>query len=215
MGLDRIDVVLVHDPASAKEWKEAKDTITTETYAALGELLADGTVRAIGAGVDDSYKFIEVAEHGECDCVLIAMRYYLLDHSALNDLLPFCAEREIGASHASGLLASDPDAVTDVGARHNYQRASGEVVGRARALKAACDRHSVPLKAAALEFGIDPHPAVVSTVPGARSAAEVGKNAVMATLPIPADVWTEMKAEDLIFAQAPVPGGTSSRGQVD
>ena len=218
LGLDRIDVVLVHDPAPAKEWKEVKDTITTEAYAALEELRADGTVRAIGAGVDNSYKFIEMAEHGKYDCVLIAMRYNLLDHSALNDLLPFCTERNIGvflgAPYASGLLASDPDVETDVGARHNYQRASGEVVGRARALKAVCDRHGVPLKAAALQFGIA-HPAVVSTVPGARSAAEAEENAVMATLPIPADVWTEMKVEGLISAQAPVPGGTPSRGQVD
>ena len=209
LGLDRVDVLLIHDPAPS-DWDELREQIASEAYPAVAELRSQGVVGAIGAGLNDSEKFIYLAERGDYDCVLIALRYNLIDSSALDELLPFCAGRNIGVYHggpySSGILASDPDVVTDVGTRHWYAKAPPRVIEQASRLKAVCDRYDVPLKAAALQFGLA-HPAVVSTIPGPRSPSEAEENVAMALFPIPAQVWDEMKAEELIPRHAPVPDG--------
>ena len=74
-----------------------------------------------------------------------------------------------------------------------------------------CDRYRVPLKAAALQFGTA-HPAVAATVPGARSRREAIENAEMVDLPIPADLWSELKSEGLIPGPAPTPSGPGDAG---
>ncbi len=209
LGLDRVDILLIHDPDPA-DWEEVRGQIASEAYPALRELRDQGVVRAIGAGMNHSERFMYLADRGEYDCVLIALRYNLLDTSALDGLLPMCAERGIGVYHGgpygSGILASDPEVETDLGTRHWYARAPAEVIGRARSLKAACDLYGVPLKAAALQFGLA-HPAVVSTVPGPRSAAEARENAAMALHPIPGALWEEMRGRGLIPEAAPTPPG--------
>jgi len=65
-----------------------------------------------------------------------------------------------------------------------------------------CDRHDVPLKAAALQFGLA-HPVVAATIPGARSIAEVEENLAMAAYPISSQLWEELRAERLIPEEAP------------
>ena len=75
----------------------------------------------------------------------------------------------------------------------------------AKMIKAVCDRHNVPLKAAALQFGLA-HPAVAATIPGPRSQEELEDNVVMVGIDIPTDLWSELKAEGLIPEEAPVPG---------
>ena len=209
LGLDSVDILLIHDPDPA-DWDELRGLMVAETYPALRELRDQGVVRAIGAGMNHNERFIYLAERGDYDCVLIALRYNLLDTSALNALLPMCAERGIGVYHGgpygSGILASDPDVVTDLGTRHWYARASAEVIERAKGLKAVCGRHGVPLKAAALQFGLA-HPAAVSTVPGPRSEQEARENADMATRSIPGAMWEEMRALGLIPEAAPTPPG--------
>ena len=55
-----------------------------------------------------------------------------------------------------------------------------------------------------MQFGLA-HPAVAATIPGARSAAEVEDNFKMASLEVPADLWSELKHERLIPEHAPTP----------
>jgi D-threo-aldose 1-dehydrogenase len=86
----------------------------------------------------------------------------------------------------------------------NYQAAPPDLVARARALKAVCDRHKVDLKAAALQFVLA-HPAIAAAIPGAQSVAELEENVRMAKAAIPADLWRELKTEKLIPPDAPVP----------
>jgi D-threo-aldose 1-dehydrogenase len=130
----------------------------------------------------------------------------LLDHSGLADLLPLCEEKQIsimlGGPYNSGILASD----LQPGTTYFYQEASAEVLDKARQIKAVCDRHNVPLKAAALQFGLA-HPAVAATIPGARSPLEVEDNIEMASHPIPVDLWAELRHEGFLPEHAPVPTG--------
>ena len=67
-----------------------------------------------------------------------------------------------------------------------------------------CQRHHVPLAAAAIQFPLG-HPCIASIVPGAVSPSEVGRNADYIDLTIPQSLWDELKAEKLLAADARVP----------
>jgi D-threo-aldose 1-dehydrogenase len=101
----------------------------------------------------------------------------------------------------SGLLAKTQP--TDE-ARYNYRIAPRELLDRARAMAAICERHGTTLPAAALAFPLA-HPAVLSICVGARSAEQVKRNVSLHGQPIPRELWSELKAEGLLRDDAPVP----------
>jgi D-threo-aldose 1-dehydrogenase len=105
-----------------------------------------------------------------------------------------------GGPYNSGILAVGPRA----GATFNYRAAVPEMVEKAQRINAVCDRHAVPLRAAALQF-ILAHPAIVSVIPGARSIAEVEENVQLISHPIAAPFWAELKHGGLIDETAPTP----------
>ena len=197
LGLDRVDVALVHDP------DEHERDASLHALPALAELRAEGVVRAIGAGMNQAEMLTRFVRDLDVDVVLMAGRYSLLDQGALVELLPACAERGvavvIGGVFNSGLLA-DPRP----GANFDYAPAPPELVGRAGRLHAVCARHGVPLRAAALAFPFG-HPAVTSVLVGARSAAEVQDAVAMLGRPVPAELWTELVAEGLLPGHVPTP----------
>jgi D-threo-aldose 1-dehydrogenase len=174
-------------------------------YRALDRLRATGVVGAIGVGVNDTNVLMRFARDGDFDVFMLAGRYTLLDTTALPDLLPLCEKRGIGitlaAPLASGILATG--AVP--GAKYWYSDAPPDVMERVRRMEACCFRHGVPLRAAALQFPLA-HPALRSVVAGMRSPQEVVDNVEAMRLPIPAELWQELRAEGLIDPNAPVPG---------
>ncbi|HST65908.1 MAG TPA: aldo/keto reductase [Mycobacteriales bacterium] len=186
-GLDRFDVLLIHDPD--EHWEQA----LSGAYPALERMRAEGTVRAIGAGMNQTAMLVRFVRETDVDCVLVAGRYSLLDRSAAAELLPLCQQRGVGVLVGgvfnSGILAAPgPDATYD------YRPAPAAVLDRAVALRDRCAAYGVPLAAAALQFPLR-HPAVTGIVVGARSAAEVEANAALATLPVPAELWAELDDE--------------------
>lgn len=197
LNLDRVDIAYIHD--ADDHWEQAM----AEAYPALTDLRSQGVVRAIGVGMNQWEMEAQFAREGDFDCFLLAGRYTLLDQSSLAKLMPLCLKRNVslvlGGPYNSGILASDLGS----GATYNYETAAVEIIKKARRIKTVCDRYSVPLKAAALQFGLL-HPAVAATIPGPRSVAEVEENFRMAGQQIPASVWTELKHEGLIDPLAPV-----------
>ncbi len=198
LGLDRVDILLVHDP------DDHADQAIREAFPALIELREQGLVGAIGAGMNQWELELRFARELPLDCFLLAGRYTLLEQTALAEFLPHCEANGIsviaGGPYNSGILASDLDDT----ARYNYASAPPEMLDRARAIKAVCDRHGAPLKAAALQF-ILAHPAVAAVIPGAASVAEVEENARMIETPLPAALWSELKDTGLLDPTAPVP----------
>ena len=185
-ALDAFDTVLIHDPDD--HWEEA----VRGAYPALARLRAEGAVRAIGAGMNQTAMLTRLVRETDLDCVLVAGRYSLLDRGAADELLPLCTEREVGVLVGgvfnSGILA-DPAP----GATYDYAPASEAVLRRAQALDERCAAHGVPLAAAALQFPYR-HPAVTSVVIGARSPREVTENVAHATREIPQELWDELDA---------------------
>ncbi|MFE3166970.1 aldo/keto reductase [Streptomyces sp. NPDC059224] len=197
LGLDRIDVVYLHDPDDHAE------QAFREGYPALEKLRSEGVVGAIGAGMNQTAMLTRFVRDTDVDVVLCAGRYTLLDQSALADLLPAAEERGasvvIGGAFNSGLLADPkPDAT------YNYAQAPEELVARALRLKVLAEQHGTTLRAAALAF-CAAHPAVASVLVGARSAAEITDGARQFATPVPAAFWQELRAGGLLTAGAPLP----------
>ncbi|GAB3004650.1 aldo/keto reductase [Saccharothrix stipae] len=187
-GLDSFEIVLIHDPDD--HWEEA----VSGAYPALERLRAEGAVRAIGAGMNQTAMLSRFVAETDVDCVLVAGRYSLLDRGAADDLLPLCEKRQVGVIVGgvfnSGILANPVP-----GAMYNYFPASEEVLRRVRALAARCAEHGVALAAAALRFPLR-HPAVTTVVVGARSPREVAENTAHATAVIPEALWAELDGLD-------------------
>ena len=200
LKLDRVDILFIHDP------DDFHDQAVNETFPALAELRSQGVIKAIGAGMNFWEPLAQFAREADFDCFLLAGRYTLLDQSGLTELLPLCQEKSmsiiLGGPYNSGVLASDLS--DDAATTYFYKETPPEVLAQARRIKFVCDRHDVPLRAAALQFGLA-HPAVAATIPGARSAAEVEENFRMAGVSIPNDLWSELKHERLIPEHAPTP----------
>ncbi|MGW2030713.1 aldo/keto reductase [Streptomyces argyrophylli] len=195
LGLDRVDVVYLHDPDDHAE------QAFREGYPALEKLRAEGVVGAIGAGMNQAEMLTRFVRDTDVDVVLCAGRYTLLDQSAATELLPEALRRGVsvvvGGAFNSGLLA-DPS-------RHptyNYTRAPRELLDRALRIKAVAERHGTTLRAAALAF-CSAHPAVASVLAGARSAAEVHDCADQFAAPVPDAFWRELRATGLLPPREP------------
>jgi D-threo-aldose 1-dehydrogenase len=210
LGLNRIDIVFIHDvdlwslndPAMVdRHFAEVMDG----GYRALDALRRDGTIGAIGCGLNDSGMCARFAAAGDFDCMLLAGRYTLLEQGALADFMPI-AERKnisvvIGGPYNSGILTGNVGADS----KYDYAAAPAPIIEKARRLETVCARHGVPLPTAAIQFPLA-HPAVAAVIPGALSPAEVEANARHLRAAIPAALWDELRHEGLIDPAAPVPG---------
>ncbi len=204
LGLERIDIAFIHDVDRATHgdqqplrFREAMDG----AYRALERLRSAGAVGAIGLGVNEWQPCDMALDQGDFDCFMLAGRYTLLDASAAQRLVPRCQARGVrlllGGVYNSGILAAGATA----DARYDYQPAGAEVLARTRALEAACARHGVPLRAAALQFAMA-CPAAAAVVVGSRTAAEVQDSVAMAALALPPALWDELKKLGVAYAGA-------------
>jgi D-threo-aldose 1-dehydrogenase len=181
LGLDRVDIALVHDP------DDHMDQAVAEAIPALVELRDAGVVRAIGAGMNAVAPLERFVRETDVDCILVAGRYTLLDRSAAASLFPACDERGVdviaGGVFNSGVLAE--------GETYDYAPAPPGIVARVRELRTVCDAHDTPLAAAALQFVLR-HPSVTTALAGARHSDEVKENVALAALPIPDEIWNAL-----------------------
>jgi D-threo-aldose 1-dehydrogenase len=204
LGLERIDLVLIHDldirsQGSREAFEATYRVAVSGAYRALHELRSQGVIGAIGLGVHEVEPCLRLAEDGEPDAFMLAGPYNLLDQSAGEKLLPLCIERGmsviIGGAFASGILATG----AAPGARYMYGPAGEDILGRVRRIETVCRRYAVPLAAAALQFPLR-HSSVASVVAGAVSPNEVEANVDLMAQPIPDAFWTELIAGGLITA---------------
>jgi D-threo-aldose 1-dehydrogenase len=197
LGLARADVLHVHEP------DDYRDEALAGALPELVRLRAGGRIGAVSVGMNQARMLADFARTGQLDCVLLAGRYTLLDQSGLAELLPLCAGRGVsviaGGVFNSGLLA-DPRP----GATYDYLPAPAELLARALAVREVCDRHGVPLRAAAIQFPLG-HPAVASVVVGARSPAEVADAVAAFSYDIPGQLWWDLRRAGLLPEEVPVP----------
>jgi D-threo-aldose 1-dehydrogenase len=181
LGVARVDVLHVHDP------DDHLDEAIGSAYPALARLRDEGVVGAIGVGANRVEPLLRFARETDVDCFLVAGRYTLLDRSAAGELLPLCRERRIdviaGGVLNSGLLAG--------GSTFDYLPAGPAVAAAADRVARVCERHGVPLLAAALQFPLR-EPGVTSVLTGARSAFELDTSLDALDIHVPLDLWHEL-----------------------
>jgi D-threo-aldose 1-dehydrogenase len=198
LKLDRVDIVLVHDP------DDHEQEALSGAFPALAELRAQGVIGAIGAGMNQWQMEERFARNLDVDCFLLAGRYTLLEQGALG-FLELCGERQIGVFLGgvfnSGILATG----VRPGAQYQYADAPPEIMLRAGQIEAICARHGVPLYVAAAQFSLA-HPAVTAVVLGAGSPAEIRANHAALSAAIPAALWADLRSAGLLHEDAPTPG---------
>lgn len=199
LGLDRVDVVLVHDP-DGHEPEACEGAFPT-----LLELRAEGVVGAVGVGMNQAAMPARFVARFDLDVVLLAGRYTLLDQTGLADLLPACEARGTSVV-AAGVLNSGVLADPRPGATFDYAPAPAEVLDRARRMAEACARHGVTLAAAATAFPLG-HPAVATVLVGARTPTEIAAAAAAVSTPPPPSLWDDLRSEALIAPEVPTPDG--------
>ena len=214
LHLDRVDLVLMHDPDEAISLQPGRDPYAVShfddamknAYPILDDLRRQGVIRALGVGMNQWQMLADFAHAGDFDCFLLAGRYTLLEQEPLHTLFPLCAKKTvsviIGGPYNSGILATG----AIEGAYYNYQAAPPQVLDRVRQIEEVCGRHGIALPAAALQFPFG-HPAVTAIIPGARSVTELRANATYFAQKIPADFWAELQHLALLDPRAPVPAG--------
>ena len=192
LKLDYLDIALVHDP------DEHMQLALEESFPALLDLKSQGVVRSVGAGMNYCEPLIDFANRVDLDCFLVAGRYTLLDQSAAQELFPICLEKNIslilGGPYNSGILA---DPKFNSNSTYFYQKTPKDILKKARSINDICNRQNVPLKAAALQFGLM-NPAVTSVIPGVRNVSEVIENFEMLSIDIDPQFWDELRFEGLI-----------------
>jgi D-threo-aldose 1-dehydrogenase len=190
LGLDRVDIALIHDPD--EHWEVA----IGEAYPALEELRGEGVVSAIGAGMNQSQMLERFVTESDIDCVLVAGCYSLLETSAAERLFPACRRADV-AVLAAGVYESGILAKPRPGAMFRYKQAPPELLARVERIAAVCAAHGVPLQAAALHYVLR-HPDVTAVVLGARSQQNVRQNAEYFHTPVPATLFDELASEGLV-----------------
>lgn len=181
LGVDRVDLVYIHDPNPNLAQAEA-------AFEALADLRTEGVLDAIGVGTGSVDAAIAVLRRCPIDAVLIAGRLTLLNREAEAELLGLCTARGArvvaGGVFNSGILAApDPTA-----ASYDYAKADAARVALARDLARVCGRFGVGLAEAAVRF-VARHDAVATTLLGAASPSELAQCLAAFEREIPDALW--------------------------
>ena len=203
LGIDRIDILLVHDIGTFQHGEENEkhfNELKLGGYRALNELRVNGDVKAIGLGVNETEICLDALEIGDWDVFLLAGRYTLLEQAALDKLFPACKNR-----NTSIICAGPFNSGVLVGREMwNYATAPKRVVEKVGALQKIADKHGVSLPAAALQFPLA-NSIVSSVIPGPRSKGEVTEILQWFSEETPQEFWLDLKSQGLLHERAPVP----------
>jgi len=200
LGISYIDIAHVHDPESG----DYRQVIADEAYPTLIELKRQGVIRAIGAGLNQTSFLADYVEHMPLDCAILAGRYTLLEQAPARAVFPAAKQNGIALFAAGvfngGILASGAVA----GVRYSYTIAPEPILRTTRILERMCAKHGVTLRAAAAQFAAA-HPSVATLILGMTSPGEVDENLANLRDEIPTAFWAELRARELLDAEAPVP----------
>ncbi len=191
MGLDRIDMLFVHDLSPdndllPEDWETLFGIAEKGAFPVLSRMREEGMIKGWGMGVNCPQPILRCLDVADPDICLLASQYSLVDHkTALDQLFP--KARQTGVSFVIGSYVVPADRLEE-----------------RKALQEVADRHGVDLRSAAMQFSAAPDVAAALIV-GAASPGQILANVTSMNTKIPADFWDELKSEGLIEWDAPVP----------
>ena len=210
LGLSRVDLLYVHDvgvqthgSAHPAMWHQLT---VGGGFRALQRLRDEGSITGFGLGVNEIAVCLDAMQHAHLDVLLLAGRYTLLEQEALDELLPGTRAAGtavvVGGPYNSGILAAGTR--SNATPLYNYAPAPADVLARVARIEAVCERHDVPLAAAALQFPLA-HPQVASVIPGIAGVAQLVDTLRFYHTAIPPTFWEELRSARLLRDDAPVP----------
>lgn len=209
LGTDVIDVLLVHDPVDM-----APVMASGGALEALEGLKAQGTIRAIGIGVQNHAHLRQAIESDRFDVIQTPYDYNLL-RTTVEPLLALAAEHNVGCINASpfqqGLLAGiDPDEANNRRIARQGSSARPGDLERARKIWQWGQGQRMNMRALAVQFCIREQ-RIATTLIGPRTAAEVEESVQAAFTPILEASWRAL--QELLPTLPPAsPVGEISQG---
>jgi D-threo-aldose 1-dehydrogenase len=210
LGIDRIDIAFVHDLSSDNKylptpWPEQFAIAQKGAFPELTRMREEGLIKGWGIGVNTPEPILQLLQVADPDVCLLASQYSLIDHkNALDQVFPAARAKKVsfvvGSSLNAGFLSGSP--------RYNYGKESYKIppafIEKRKRLRAAADNHGVDLRTAALQFSAAPDVAAALVV-GCRSEQQILADYTSMQTKIPAEFWAELKAQNLVEQNAPVP----------
>jgi D-threo-aldose 1-dehydrogenase len=210
LGIDHIDIAFVHDLSPDNtllptSWEEQFKIATTGAFPELTRMREEGLIKGWGIGVNRPEPILKLLEVADPDVCLLASQYSLIDHkNALNNIFPAVRRKNvslvIGSSLNAGFISGSP--------RFNYGKDSYRIptahLEKRRRLREAADAHGVDLRTAALQFAAAPDVAAALVV-GVSTEHQILEDFTSMQTRIPTEFWIDLKRQNLIEQDAPIP----------
>jgi D-threo-aldose 1-dehydrogenase len=210
LGIDSLDIAFVHDISSDNKnlptpWQEQFEIARKGAFPELTRMREEGLIKGWGIGVNTPEPILRLLDVADPDVCLLASQYSLVDHkNALDQVFPAARAKNvsfvIGSSLNAGFISGSP--------RYNYGKESYKIppvfLEKRKRLREVASNHGVHLRTAALQFSAAPDIAAALVV-GASSEQQILADYTSIQTKIPADFWAELKAQNLIEQNAPVP----------
>jgi D-threo-aldose 1-dehydrogenase len=189
LGLKQLQLVYLHDPEHITFEEAMQPGGPVEV---LQQCIEEGLIAHLGVAGGPIDMMIRFVETGLFEAAISHNRYTLLNREA-EPLWEVCTQRGVAAVNAapygSGMLAKGPGAYP----RYMYNQASPDLLQNARQMEEACNRHNVPLAAAALQFSLR-DARIASTIVGMTRPERIAETLKLAQLTIPHELWTELES---------------------
>ena len=190
LGLDRVQLLHLHDPEHARDLAEIE-----ESGGALEALFAmkdEGLAEAVGLAMGRVDLQSRLLRNWPFDALVSHNRFTLInrsadamfDHADANGVAILNA-----APYAGGVLAKGSVRMPRV----TYQLADDDALAPVRRVEEICARHGIPPGAAALQFSMR-DPRITSTIVGVTKPERVAETLAWAETPIPEAAWEEIDA---------------------
>jgi len=187
LGLEQLQLVYLHDPEHISFEESMQPDGPVEV---LQQCKNEGLIAHLGVAGGPIDMMIRFVETGLFEAAISHNRFTLLNREA-EPLWEICTRQGIAALNAapygSGILAKGPGAYP----RYMYGQASPELLRRARQMEEACERHGLPLAAAALQFSLR-EARITSTIVGMTRPERLTETLKLAQHPIPEELWAEL-----------------------
>ncbi len=187
LGLDRLQLVYLHDPEHTTFEAAMAPGGPAEVLQRYRDEAVIEHIGVAGGPIDMMTRYVET---GLFEVAISHNRYTLLNTVAAG-FWDVCLRHGVAtvnaAPYGSGILAKGPSAYP----RYAYQDAGGDIVNRARQLEEICSRHGVPLAAAALQFSLRDS-RIISTIVGITRPERLTETVQLARYPIPTELWAEL-----------------------
>jgi D-threo-aldose 1-dehydrogenase len=188
LGLDRLQLVYLHDP---EKISYEEGMANGGPVQALVKLREEGVIEHLGVAGGSIDLMLQYLATDLFEVIISHNRFTLVDQSA-EPLIEDAKRRGVAFVNAApfggGMLAKGPS----VQPKYCYAPASSATIDRVREMERLCVAHGVPLAAPALQFSTRDS-RIASTIVGMSAPHRIEQTLRLAEWPIPDGLWADLE----------------------